>query len=139
MRKLAGVERPSALVLYTSPAWKRFLLRTALGMAEAAGGKFPVAEFMKRIMADPAMRERGKEVQAYAGKLAGRVVQLTPAERLLVTQGPDEAAVLRPAAGFLAEELGIPKVVVHVSDAPDAPDHPKRAVAAPLKPGIAFT
>ncbi len=138
VRKLAGIEKATGLTLYTTPAWKRNLLRTALEMARDATGKFPMGDFMKRIMADSAMRALGKEVQNYAGKAAGLVTQLPPAHRTLVLDGADEAAILRAASAFLAEELGVGSVEVHAADEPGLADHPKRAVAAPLKPGIAF-
>jgi hypothetical protein len=84
------------------------------------------------------MRELGKAVQAFTGKLPSQVTQLTPAQRTLLAAGADETALLRRAAGFLADELGLPKVDVHAADDPGAPEHPKRSVAAPLKPGIAL-
>ncbi|HLF16270.1 MAG TPA: leucine--tRNA ligase [Candidatus Thermoplasmatota archaeon] len=138
VRKLAGVASPTSLTLYTTPAWKRDLLRMALAMAREAGGRLPVGDFMKRAMADPAVRARAKEAQAFTGKLAGRVNEMSPAERAFVEAGSDETAVLRGAAPFLAAELGIPDVRVHAADDPGAPEHAKRNVAAPLKPGIAL-
>jgi hypothetical protein len=55
----------------------------------------------------------------------------------LLSAEADEAAILRGAAPFLASELGLPKVEVFAADEAGVPDHPKRGVAAPLKPGIA--
>lgn len=138
VRKLANIERPASLTLFTTPAWKRDLTAKALRMAQEAGGKFPMGQFMAETMADPQMRTLGKAVQAFTGKLPGQVTQFTPAQRALLTGAADEAAILRGAAPFLAAELGLPAVEVHGSDEPSAPEHPKKGVAAPLKPGIAL-
>lgn len=138
VRKLAGIERPASLTLYTTAAWRRELAAKAVRMAQESGGKFPMGDFMKEVMADPQMRSRGKDVQAYTGKLPAFVTQLSPAQRTILLSGMDEARVLRDAAGFLAREAGVPEVQVWPADAPEAPEHPKRNVAAPLKPGIAI-
>lgn len=138
VKKLANVERITSLTLYTTPAWKRDLTAKALRMAEAAGGKFPMGQFMQEVMADPKMRELGKSVQAFTGKLPAQVTQFTAAQRALLLAGADEAALLRAASGFLAQELGVAEIPVHAADAPDAPEHPKKNVAGPLKPGIAL-
>lgn len=138
VRKLAGIGTPTALTLYTTPGWKRNLATKALAMTAAAGGKFPMGDFMAHVMKDPDMRALGKDVQNYAGKLPAQVQQFTPAQRAMLSEGADEAAILRTASAFLAAELGVPSVDVFAADDAAAPQHPKRAVAAPLKPGIAL-
>ena len=126
----AGAER---LVLFTTPAWKRDLLALAVEMA--GDGKFPMGAFMGRVMQDDAMRSLGKPVQAYAGRLPVAVNQISAAQRAFLAAGLDEVEVLRGALDHVASELGL-AVTVHGGDDADAPDHPKRAVAAPWKPGI---
>ncbi|MGB0651991.1 MAG: leucine--tRNA ligase [Thermoplasmatota archaeon] len=133
--KLADVADPEALTVYTSPAWKQQLLRQALELD--GDGKFPMGQFMGQIMQDPEMRKLGKAVQKYAGKLPGLVKQLAPWQAALVAGG-DEAGALTAASGFLAQELEVPIVRVHAADDEAAPDHPKRGVAEPLKPGLAL-
>ncbi len=138
VKKLANVERITSLTLYTTPAWKRDLAAKAIRMAEAAGGKFPMGQFMQEVMADPAMRQLGKAVQAFTGKLPSQVTQFTAAQRALLLAGADEAAILRAAAPFIAAELGVAQVPVFAADDAAAPEHPKKAVAGPVKPGIAL-
>lgn len=138
VRKLANLEAPTSLTLYTTPRWKAGLLAKAVTMAAAAGGKFPMGAFMQDVMADPQMRQLGKPVQAFTGKLPTQVTQLSAAQRTLVLQGRDEAQILAAAAPFLAAEVGVPSVAVYAADDPQAPEHPKKAVAGPLKPGIAI-
>jgi len=77
-------------------------------------------------------------VQAFTGKLPAQVTQFSPAQKALLLGGADEAAVLRAAAPFIAQELGINEVPVFAADDPAAPEHPKKGVAGPLKPGIAL-
>jgi leucyl-tRNA synthetase len=138
VKKLANVERVTNLALYTTPAWKRDLVAKAIRMAEAAGGKFPMGQFMSEVMADPAMRTLGKAVQAFTGKLPAQVTQFSPAQKSLLLGSVDEAEVLRAAAPFIAQELGVNEVPVFAADDPAAPEHPKKGVAGPLKPGIAL-
>ncbi len=137
VHKLSGVDKVASLALYTTPSWKRGLAAKAVAMAQAAG-KFPMGQFMQEVMADSVMRTLGKSVQTYTGKLPAQVTQFTAAQRALLAAGVDEADVLRAAAPFLASELGVGEVKVWSGDDATAPDHPKKAVAAPLKPGIAL-
>lgn len=134
--KLAGVEEPEEMVLFTTPGWKRGLAAKALRMA--GDGKFPMGQFMGEVMQDPEMRTLGKQVQAFTGKLPQAVNQWTAAQRTVLLEGVDEAAVLAAAAPFIATEVGVPAVRVFAADDGAAPDEPKKAVAAPLKPGIAL-
>ena len=97
-----------------------------------------MGQFMSEAMADPHLRALGKPVQAFTSRLPAQVTQLTAAQRALLLSGADEAHILAEAAGFLAREVGVPAVEVHRADQPSAPDHPKKGVAAPLKPGIAL-
>lgn len=140
VQKLAGIDKPTSLTLYTTPAWKRQLLTRAVELQKAAGGKFPMGQLMSEVMADPAMRARGKDVQNFAGKLPALVTQLASWQRDILSEASSqEDAILAHATAFLADEFGLKKVEVHAADRPDAPEHPKRNVAAPFKPGIALS
>ncbi|MES2154068.1 MAG: leucine--tRNA ligase [bacterium] len=138
VKKLANVDKIQSLTLYTTPAWKRDLAAKALDMAAKAGGKFPMGAFMGDVMKDPRMRELGKDVQNFTAKLPSQVTQYTPQQRALIASGADEAAILARAAPFLAAEVGAPAIAVYAADDPAGPPHAKRAVAGPLKPGIAI-
>jgi hypothetical protein len=138
VRKLAGIEKPQSLVLFTTPGWKRHLTAKAVAMAQAAGGKFPMGQFMQETMMDASLRSMGKLVQAFTGRLPAQVTQFSAAQRALLTGGVDETSILRAAAPFIAAEVGVPEVEVYSADAPSAPDHAKKGVASPLKPGIAL-
>ncbi len=130
--RLSGVEAPKRLVLFTAPAWKRDLTVKALGMA--GDGKFPMGQFMGEVMADPAMRALGKQVQAFTGKLPAQLNQWSGEQKTFLLQG-DELATLSSAAEYVEAVIGAP-VTVMAADDPEAPEDGKRGVAAPLKPGI---
>ncbi|HUR24696.1 MAG TPA: leucine--tRNA ligase [Candidatus Thermoplasmatota archaeon] len=138
VRKLANIEQPASLALFTTPNWKRELSAKAVRMAAASGGKFPMGQFMQESMADPHLRTLGKFVQAFTSKLPSQVTQFTPAQKTLLLSDADEAQILQGAAEFLAREVGVAAVQVYRADQPSAPEHPKKGVAAPLKPGIAL-
>jgi hypothetical protein len=138
VRKLANIESPSSLTLFTTPNWKRDLTAKAVSMAQAAGGKFPMGQFMSEAMADPHLRALGKFVQTFTSKLPSQVTQFSPSQRAILISGADEAQILAAAAEFIAAEVGVAKVEVYRADAPSAPDHAKKGVAGPLKPGIAL-
>lgn len=135
--KLADLDAPKQAILFTTPAWKRDLTRRALEFAANADGKFPMGPYMAEVMGDPAMRELGKKVQQFTGQLPKQLVQWSAAQKAAI-QGVDEANVLQSAADFIAAELGVPDVQVFTADSDGAPDHAKKGVAAPLKPGIAL-
>ncbi len=126
------------LALFTTPAWKAGLTAKALRMAAATDGKFPMGQFMGEVMQDADMRSLGKVVQAFTGKLPSQVNQFSESQKTALLGGLDEAATLTAAVAFIAAEAGVNTVEVHRADDPDAPEHPKKAIAGPLKPGIAL-
>ncbi|MEA3136562.1 MAG: leucyl-tRNA synthetase [Thermoplasmata archaeon] len=138
VRKLANIAQPASLTLFTTPNWKRELTAKAVKMAADAGGKFPMGQFMSESMADPHLRALGKFVQTFTSKLPAQVTQFSPAQKAILLSGADEAQILKDAADFLAREVGVAAVEVHRADQPSAPEHAKKGVAAPLKPGIAL-
>ncbi len=60
--------KPGKITLYTTPAWKREMLR--LAVEAAAGGKLDMGALMKEAMASPAIAEHKKDAPKYAQKLA---------------------------------------------------------------------
>lgn len=137
VRKLAG-DASTKLTLFTTPSWKADLTRKAVEMAAETDGKFPMGQFMGEVMQDESMRRLGKAVQGFTGKLPSQVNQFSEAQRTALLTGMDEAEVLTRACNFVAAEVGVDEVLVVRADDEAAPDHPKKAVAAPLKPGIAL-
>ena len=118
--------QPSAITIYTAPAWKREVFVSVA----AAGEKGTV---LKTIMQDAEMRKRGKEVTDTVRQCTGLVHKLPPHILSGLIQGmPDEERLFIGAAEFLEKEFGVP---VTVRDAGGS-THPKAALALPFKPAL---
>jgi leucyl-tRNA synthetase len=104
-----------AIHVYVAPEWKH-------GVYDA----IKAGKTMKDLMADPSLRQYGKEIAKLAQM---RKEQLPP----LVLARALEYATLKEAQTFLGKELGIP---VTVYDQPTFDPEGKSRYAAPMKPGI---
>jgi len=120
--------RPSKITLYTTPAWKKEMLR--LAVAAASGGKLDMGALMKQAMADPAISKNKKDAPKYAQKLAKAAHSLS-AEAL----GLDELQTLTREKEYLASAFGVP-VEVYSADEPGADPKGKSKQAEPGRPAI---
>ena len=119
---------PTKITLYTSPAWKKEMLR--LAVEAASGGKLDMGALMKQAMASPAISEHKKDAPKYAQKLAKAAHSLS-AEAL----GLDEFETLSREIDYLWKTLGVP---VQIRSADEAGDDPKgkSKQAEPGRPAI---
>nr|WP_292478241.1 hypothetical protein [Methanothrix sp.] len=62
--------QPAKITLYTTPQWKKEMLRLALSTAQASGGRLDMGALMKEAMASPAIAAHKKDAPKYAQKLA---------------------------------------------------------------------
>ena len=125
--------RPKRIALYIAPAWKGRVRALALELARA--GPIAMNVLMEKALAEPGMRERAKEVAAYAKKLAEdlRKTKAEEAARLAVA---DEEALFQDNAAFLRTELGC-RVDVLRADDPARWDPGRKADhAVPGRPAI---
>ena len=120
--------KPSKITLYTSPAWKREMLR--LAVESAAGGKLDMSALMKAAMATPAIAEHKKDAPKYAQKLAKAAHSLS-AEAL----GLDEFETLTREKAYLAAAMGVPVEVFSADEAGEDPKGKSRQ-AEPGRPAI---
>ena len=120
--------KPTKITLYTTPAWKKEMLR--LAVAAAQGGKLDMGALMKQAMAAPAISEHKKDAPKYAQKLAKAAHSLS-AEAL----GLDELETLNREKEYLAGALGVP-VEVFSADEPGADPKGKSKQAEPGRPAI---
>jgi leucyl-tRNA synthetase len=104
-----------AIHIYVSPAWKYSVYSSI-----KAGRQ------MKELMADPALRQYGKEIAKLAQMRKEQLPQLILARE-------DELKSLRQAQAFLAKELA---VTITIYDEPSFDPESKSKHAAPMKPGI---
>jgi len=130
--KVTGIA-PKRIALYTAAEWKARVHGIARGLAKQ--GKVAMSLLMEKALGEPGMRERAKEVAAYAKQVAEDLkhARVEDLERLASI---DEFAMFRENVGFLGKELGV-KVEVYRSDDPDRWDPSKRADrAVPGRPAI---
>jgi leucyl-tRNA synthetase len=120
--------KPSKITLYTTPTWKREMLR--LAVESAAGGKLDMGALMKAAMATPSIAEHKKDAPKYAQKLAKAAHSLS-AEAL----GLDEFETLVREKGYLAAAMGVPVEVFSADEAGEDPKGKSRQ-AEPGRPAI---
>src|SRR5207247_11056317 len=84
------------------PAWKARLDEVAHSLAK--GGPVSMNVLMERALAEPGMRDRAKEVAAYAKKLGEELRHAKPDESVRAGS-VEEFAMFRENVGFLGSEL----------------------------------
>lgn len=127
--RLANVDRPRRVIVYTSPAWKRDAHQRVVDAVR--GGERNPGKIIQSLMADPSLKQHAKLVAGFVQRSFKDALKGSDAR-----VGVDEYQALSNARGFLAHELGC-DVEVYAGDDDDAPDPAnKRAVASPGKPGL---
>lgn len=121
------------MVLYTSPEWKREVMRRAAVMKEA--GELTVPGLTKACMSDETIKRNGKAASELAKKVAidfsrSDLAQWEP------VYSSDEFALLDGAKAFLSDELGL-QIDVYPADSEGLYDPQNKArQAAPGRPAI---
>ncbi|AGI47959.1 leucyl-tRNA synthetase, archaeal and cytosolic family [Thermoplasmatales archaeon BRNA1] len=133
IRKLAG-EGITRAVYYTTPMWKKDIMRDAIAMAEE--GKLTVPDLTKKCMADENLRKNGKAVTDFAKKVAVDFMRTSDLASKKALVDLDETAFLRDSAGFLKSELGLGIDVFSAEDEDRYDPSNKAKVAAPGRPAI---
>ena len=132
IRKIAGIDAKH-VVLYTSPEWKREVMRRAAAMKEA--GELSVPGLTKACMTDETIKRNGKAASELAKKVAidfsrSDLAQWEP------VYSSDEFALLDGAKAFLSDELGL-QIDVYPADSEGLYDPQNKArQAAPGRPAI---
>ena len=122
--------QPAKITLYTTPQWKKEMLRLALSTAQASGGRLDMGALMKEAMASPAIAAHKKDAPKYAQKLAKAAHSLS-AEALEL----DEYETLFREKEYLAASMGVP-VEVFSAEEPGADPKGKSRQAEPGRPAI---
>ncbi len=113
--RVAKIEDPKAVYIYTSPGWKWDVM-------EIASDEQDLKKAMARVMQDEAMRKRGKG----ASKLLTSIIS-----NKRYMDRFDEAEILTQALGFISSEIGYPVQI----DADYDPDG-KNQIATPGRVAI---
>jgi leucyl-tRNA synthetase len=130
--KVTGV-KPSKLVVTTSPAWKREMLKDALAMPK---GQLDISSLIKASMAKAKGGQAKKEVPAFAKDLALVLGRSSEQDRTTMSLDMDELSVLEGATLFLAEQFGC-EVEVYSADDKDKYDPKGKAkFSRPGRPAV---
>ena len=132
IRKIAGID-VKKIVLYTSSAWKKDVMRMALDMLK--DGKLTIPDLTKACMANEDLRKNGKAVSSFAQKVAVDFARSTVEQKLPVVE-TDEAALFKSVASFLAEENGVPVEVYDCDEEGIYDPQGKAKAAIPGRPAI---
>src|SRR2546427_4432246 len=130
--KVTGIA-PKRLAIYTAPAWKIQVQRIARDFAKQ--GPIPMNVLMERVLAQSGMRERAKEVAAFAKKVA-EDLRHAKAEDLDRFSSIDEFAMFRENLGFLGKELRVTVEVFRADDSKLWDPANKADHAVPGRPAI---
>ncbi|MDR1404367.1 MAG: leucine--tRNA ligase [Candidatus Methanoplasma sp.] len=132
IRKVTGAD-PKKIILYTSPSWKKDVLRMSL---DTADGEYPdIPALTKRCMADENMRKNGKAVSEFVKKVVTDLARSSSESKIRMAS-IDEYLILASAKDFLREELGA-EIDVFSADSPEIYDPQNKSRAAvPGRPAI---
>lgn len=126
--------KPGRIILYTSPSWKKAVLKRALTMKKE--NALDMKNLMNALMKDPKMRAYAKEMPKFAQKVISDI-QGMDAELMdsLLEVELDERHALSEALGFLRREVEC-NIEIYSADEPGYDPQGKSRFAAPMKPAI---
>lgn len=130
--KVTGIT-PHRIALFTAPEWKVRVHRLAHDLARH--GPIPMNVLMNKVLAEPGMKERSKDVAAYAKRLVEDLRRATadPLDRIA---GIDEFSMFRENIAFVSKELGVPVEVYRADDPARWDPATKADQAVPGRPAI---
>ncbi|MBU3966364.1 MAG: leucine--tRNA ligase, partial [Euryarchaeota archaeon] len=126
--------KPKRIVLYTSPTWKKQVLKIGLEMKKEK--TLEMKTLMNALMSDPAMRAYGKEIPKFAQKIITDIqgMELDLMDALLEVDF-DEISALNEAREFLSAAVGC-NIELYNADAPGYDPQGKSRFASPMRPAI---
>jgi leucyl-tRNA synthetase len=125
---------PKKVCIYTAPAWKQNVFRTALH--QTAENRFNVGQLIKDTLADPAMKPLGQQVSQYVAKIASEIKLLSENDRGRFLIPLDEKEHLVNAKTYLKEALGCDVEIYSADDTMLYDPAKKTKFAVPLRPAI---
>ncbi len=126
--------KPKRIILYTSAAWKKQVLKKALEMKKEKA--IDMKTLMNALMSDPAMRTYGKEIPKFAQKVITDVqgMEQDLMDALLEVDF-DEISALNEARDFIIGAVGC-SIEIFSADAPGYDPQGKSRFASPMRPAI---
>ncbi|MFQ6059987.1 MAG: class I tRNA ligase family protein, partial [Thermoplasmata archaeon] len=136
IREILKVTRivPKRIVLYLSPNWKNEVYLQAIELAKLRD--LSMKSLLRRVTAKPEVKERGKEVSEFAGKLIKEIHRMSSSDLMKFGNLVDEKSYLSDAIEFLGKEFAC---VVEIYDAEDESRYDpksKAKSAMPWRPAI---
>ncbi|MBO5003574.1 leucine--tRNA ligase, partial [Methanocorpusculaceae archaeon] len=122
--KLVQIEAKK-VTLFIAPEWKKEVFRIVAGAEDKRN-------VVKTVMANEALRAKGKEATDAALQTVKLIHSLAPELVSGIAEGVDEAAVFAAAKEFIEKESGLAVEVV----AAETSEHAKAKSALPFKPAI---
>ncbi|MDI9617097.1 MAG: leucine--tRNA ligase [Methanothrix sp.] len=120
--------KPGRIVLYTTPSWKKEMLRLALEVSN--GGRLDMSALMRSAMSHPEIQSHRKDAQKYGGRLAKSAHALSGDVLAL-----DEFGILSREREYLSQAFGCP-VEVYSADNPTYDPKGRAQNAEPGRPAI---
>jgi leucyl-tRNA synthetase len=126
--------KPKRIVLYTSPSWKKQVLKKALELKKEKA--LDMKMLMNVLMGDPAMRAYGKDIPKFAQKI---IIDIQGMEQdlmdALLDVDFDEISAMTEAREFLSWAVGC-NIEIYSADAPGYDPQGKSRFACPMRPAI---
>lgn len=125
---------PKKICIYTSPAWKQNIYRTAL--EQSTENTINVGQLIKETLKDPSMKPLGQQISQFIAKIAPEIKMLSDADRQRFLISLDEKQQLSDAHAYLSEVLHCPVEIYSADDATLYDPVNKSRFATPLRPAI---
>lgn len=136
IQKIADIDQPSKVILYTSSDWKWNVLHTMFDLVDEGDGRLNPGDVIKKLISDPELSDHRKIIPKMVGRMSKDVVKMGEDERNRYMVLKDETTILKGVSSFFSQELGC-EVKVFSEDDGDIEDPMGKAKAAsPLKPAI---
>ncbi len=125
---------PKKICYYVAPSWKQEVMNKAIEMNEQSS--FNLGIFMKQIMANEHLRQKGKQVSKFAGKLPKEIKRLQEIDKQRYQTRLDEKKYITNAKSFLKEQFNCIIEIYHADDQKKYDPQQKARFADPLRPAI---
>ncbi len=126
--------KPKRIILYTSPGWKKQVLRKAISMKRE--NTLDMKTLMSMVMGDPSIRSHSKEIPKFAQKVITDIQGIEEdLMNALLEVDFDEISALNEARDFLGGAVGC-SIEISSADAPGYDPEGKSRFASPMRPAI---
>jgi len=126
--------KPKKICIYTSPSWKQEIYKKAIELNEK--NKLNVGLLIKQVMTDPEMRQKGKIISKFVGKLNKEIVKLNENDKKRYMTKINEKKYLEDSKEYI-EKIFNCEISIYTADEKEIYDpNNKSRFAEPLKPAI---